>query len=93
MSETFNKKDLVEKLAEQFDLTKKDAGTQLQFILDEITSQLEKGNNVDLSGFGKFTVKVKPEHEGYNPAAQTKIVIPEKKTVSFRPAKALKETV
>ena len=55
--------------------------------------ELEKGNSVDLSGFGKFVVKEKAAHDGINPATKTKITIAAKKAVAFRPAKALKETV
>ena len=93
MPELINKKDLVERFAEQFDTTKKDATVQIQYLLDEITAELQKGNSVDLSGFGRFVMKVKPAREGYNPATRTKITVAEKKTVSFRPAKALKESL
>ena len=57
------------------------------------TSELEKGNTVDLSGFGKFVVKEKAAHEGINPATMEKITIAAKKAVAFKPAKALKENV
>ena len=91
MSEVFNKSDLVERFAEEFSVTKKDATVMVQYMLDQAADELGKGNSVDLFGFGKFSVKVKPEHEGYNPAAKEKITIPEKKSVTFKPAKALKE--
>lgn len=93
MAEAFNKKDLAEKLADEFELTKKKAGEEVQFLLDTVLEELEKGNSVDLSGFGKFVVKVKAAHEGINPATKTKINIAAKKAVAFKPAKALKEKV
>ncbi|MBR0474430.1 MAG: HU family DNA-binding protein [Erysipelotrichaceae bacterium] len=93
MAEVLNKKELAEKLADEFELTKKAAGEQIQFLLDVVTSELEKGNTVDLSGFGKFVVKEKAAHEGINPATMEKITIAAKKAVAFKPAKALKENV
>ncbi|MBQ9037633.1 MAG: HU family DNA-binding protein [Erysipelotrichaceae bacterium] len=93
MAEVLNKKELAEKLADEFELTKKAAGEQIQFLLDVVASELEKGNTVDLSGFGKFVVKEKAAHEGINPATMEKITIAAKKAVAFKPAKALKENV
>ena len=93
MAEVFNKKDLAERLADEFELTKKAAGEEVQFLPDTVIAELEKGNSVDLSGFGKFVVKEKAAHDGINPATKTKITIAAKKAVAFRPAKALKETV
>ena len=93
MTKVLNKKELAEKLADEFELTKKAAGEQIQFLLDVVTSELEKGNTVDLSGFGKFVVKEKAAHEGINPATMEKITIAAKKAVAFKPAKALKENV
>ncbi len=93
MAEVLNKKDLAEKLADEFELTKKAAGEQLQFLLDTVSAELEKGNTVDLSGFGKFVVKEKAAHEGINPATLEKIEIAAKKSVAFRPAKSLKDKV
>ncbi len=93
MNNTLNKKDLAERLAEKFDLTKKAAGEQIQFLLDEVSAELKDGNNVDLSGFGKFVVKTKEAHEGINPATMEKITIAAKKSVGFKAAKALKDKV
>ncbi len=93
MAEVVNKKELAEKLADEFDLTKKAAGEQVQFLLDEVCKQLKKGNTVDFSGFGKFTVKHKPAHEGINPATKQKITIAAKNAVAFKPAKALKDAL
>ena len=93
MAEVLNKKELAEKLADEFELTKKAAGEEVQFLLDVIAKELEKGNTVDLSGFGKFVVKEKASHEGINPATMEKITIAAKKAVAFKPAKALKEIV
>ena len=81
MKKSLNKKELADLLAEEFDITKKAALEEVQFLLDEITAQLVKGNSVDLSGFGKFSVK------------ERKVTVEAKKAVSFKAAKGLKEKV
>ncbi len=93
MKEVLNKKALADKLADKFEITKKAANEELQFLLDEIVAELVKGNAVDLSGFGKFSVKVKPAHEGVNPSTKEKMHIAETKAVNFRVANALKDSV
>lgn len=93
MKEVLNKKALADRVADRFEITKKAANEEIQFILDEVVSELAKGNSVDLSGFGKFSVKVKPAHDGVNPSTKEKMFIEESKAVGFRAAKALKERV
>lgn len=93
MPDVMFKKDLADRFAEQFDITKKDAIIQLQFLLDEMTAELEKGNTVDLSGFGKFVVKTKAQRDGFNPTRKEKITVEAHNSVRFKPAKALKEAI
>lgn len=88
-----NKKALAETIAEEQGLTKKAASEVVDLVLDEMTKALKKGNTVDLSGFGKFTVKAVKARTGINPATGDKIKIAATKKVAFKPAKALKETV
>ena len=93
MTEVLNKKVLAEKLSEEFDITKKSATEMVQFLLDEVCNQLENGGSVEISGFGKFTVKEKAAHSAFNPATREKVEVAAKKAVAFSPAKALKERV
>lgn len=93
MTEVLNKKVLAEKLADQFDITKKLAAEEVQFLLDEVCKQLEKGGNVELNHFGKFTVKEKAARSAFNPLTREKVEVAAKKVVSFTPAAALKELV
>lgn len=85
------KKDIAEKLAEQFDITKKLATAEVDFIVDEIVEQLKSGNTVSLKNLGKFEVKTRKSREGINPANQERISIEEKKAIRFKPASTLKE--
>jgi len=85
------KKDIAEKLAEQFDITKKLATAELDFIVDEIVKQLKEGNTVSLKELGKFEVQAREARTGINPTTQEKITIEAKKAVKFKPATTLKD--
>lgn len=87
------KKDLADTLVDKYGYTKKEANEVVNSVFDEITAKLKKGYEVDLSGFGKFTVKSRKARTGVNPATGEKIKIAATKVVGFKPAKALKDTV
>ncbi len=88
-----NKKELVAAIAEKSDLSKKDAEAALNATLAVITAELEKGNDVQLTGFGTFSVKTRAPREGKNPRTGEMIAIPETKAPTFKAGKALKDAV
>ena len=61
------KKELVAAVSEKTGLTKKDSEAALSAVLDAISESLSKGNDVQLTGFGTFSVKARAEHTGKNP--------------------------
>ncbi len=93
MAESINKKALAEALAERFEITKKAAGEYVDALFEEISNELENGNKVEVSGFGRFLVKERAARTGYNPKTKEPIAVPASKAVSFKPAKALKDAV
>ncbi len=93
MSKVLNKKALVDSIAEEFDSTKKEATEIVNFVLDSFTATLAKGGTVELSGFGKFEVRHRPERPGINPATKERITIKASNTPAFRAAKALRDAV
>ncbi|MCH3909092.1 MAG: HU family DNA-binding protein [Bacilli bacterium] len=86
-----NKAELVEKVATQAELSKRDAEAAVDAVLEVIEDTLVKGEEVKLSGFGAFAKKKRAAREGTNPATQQKIKIPASATVAFKVSKALKE--
>ena len=88
-----NKKELVAAIAEKSDLSKKDAESALNATLAVITAELEKGNDVQLTGFGTFSVKTRAPREGKNPRTGEMIAIPETNAPTFKAGKALKDAV
>ncbi len=87
------KTDLINSLAENFDITKKDAGLFLNAILTEITDTLSAGEDVILTGFGSFKVVERAARTGVNPQTGAKIEIPATKVPRFKASKKLKEIV
>lgn len=93
MSESINKKALAEIVAERLEITKKHASEIVDVVFEEISEVLIDGGKVDISGFGRFSVKTRNERTGYNPVTKEAITVPASKAPAFRPAKALKEAV
>lgn len=85
--------DLAERLAQAHGLTKAQAKSAVEDVLKGITEAASKGEEISLSGFGKFKVQNKPERDGRNPATGATIKIPATKKLVFQPAKALKDAL
>ena len=88
-----NKPELISAVAEKSGLTKKDAESALNALLDTITNTMAEGDKIQLIGFGTFEVKDRAARLGRNPQTKEEILIPESKFPSFKAGKALKEAV
>ena len=88
-----NKTELIAAAAQSAGLTKKDTERVLNAALDAITLSLQKGEKVQLSGFGTFEIKDREARIGRNPHTKEAIEIPATKVPVFKASKALKDTV
>ncbi|MFP3387665.1 HU family DNA-binding protein [Brevibacillus sp. SIMBA_040] len=88
-----NKTDLVAKVAEQAELTKKDATSAVDAVLDAIAETLKAGDKVSLIGFGNFEVRERAARKGRNPQTGEDIEIAASKVPAFKPGKELKDAV
>lgn len=88
-----NKTDLVNAVAEQAELSKKDASRAVDAVFESITGALKEGNKVQLVGFGSFEVRERSARKGRNPQTGEEIEIPATKNPAFKPGKQLKEAV
>jgi DNA-binding protein HU-beta len=88
-----NKTDLIEVVAKEADLKKKDAEIAVSAVIAAIENALVAGDKVSLVGFGTFEVKATAAKTGINPQTKEKIQIPAKKAVKFSVGKALKDKV
>ena len=87
------KKDLVDRIAMDADLTKKQAAAAVDSMLDAITGALKTGDTVLLTGFGKFEVRTRAARTGINPKTLEKIDLPATKVPAFKAGKGLKTAV
>jgi integration host factor beta subunit len=88
------KSELIEKLAMSNGiLSQKDSETVVNIVFDSISSALNKGEKVEIRGFGSFTVRERDGREARNPKTGEIVRIPAKKTPFFKTGKELRERV
>ena len=88
-----NKTELIAAVAQEAEMTKKDAEKAVKAVLDVVSNALVKGDKVQLIGFGTFEVRQRKAREGHTPSAQAEIKIPESTPPALRVSKQLKEKV
>jgi integration host factor subunit beta len=87
------KSDLIETLAEQGKLSKKQAETIVAHVFDSMTAAMRAGERIEIRGFGSFKVKHYKPYTGRNPKTGDKVVVKEKKLPFFKVGKELREMV
>jgi len=88
-----NKKDLVDRIAQDTKITKAAAAAGLDSMLNAIQGALKQGESVQLVGFGTFQTVKQAARMGRNPQTGKALKIPAKTVVKFKVGKALKEAV
>ena len=88
-----NKTELVAAIAEQANISKKDAEAALKAFTDTVAAELKKGEKIQLVGFGTFEVSERAAREGRNPKTGKSMKIPASKAPKFKAGKALKDLV
>ena len=87
------KADLVEQVANEAEMTKKDAEQLVEIIFESIIGALNKGEEIELRGFGSFRVRQRGSRKGRNPKTGAAVDIPAKRVAYFKPGKELKEVI
>ena len=87
------KADLIESLATKLDLQKTLAERIVNTMFDDIEGALQKGDKVNISGFGTFAVSARKARQGRNPKTGDPVSIPAKRVPYFKPGKELKELI
>lgn len=90
---TITKKELVLRIAEQ--TTQKQTITRdiIQMFIDEVILELARGNRLELRDFGVFEVKVRKARKARNPKTGAEVRVPEKRVVTIKPGKKMKEEI
>jgi integration host factor subunit beta len=87
------KADLVEKVSVEAEMTKKDAEQLVEIVFDSIVGSLNKGEKIELRGFGSFRVRERDARKGRNPKTGAAVSIPAKRVAFFKPGQELKELI
>ncbi|CCI85345.1 hypothetical protein FC52_GL000312 [Lactobacillus pasteurii DSM 23907 = CRBIP 24.76] len=88
-----NKAELVTKVSEKTQLTKKEAAIAVDAMIEAIQEDLAKGDKVQLIGFGTFEVRRRAARKGRNPQTGEDIEIPASLVPAFKPGKGLKDAI
>ena len=88
---SLTKANLIETLTEEFDLPKSDSKIAVEALLEIIKRTLESGEDVMISGFGKFEVKEKESRRGRNPQTGNDLMLDARRVVRFKPSGVLRE--
>jgi len=87
------KAELVDAVAGEIDLSKRQVGEIVDLLLDEIRNALVQGQKVALIPFGSFVVRDRKKREGRNPKTGEKLMIPARKVPAFSAGKGLRDAV
>lgn len=88
-----NKKQLIEKLATENNVSKARAEEMVNAIFSTILEELKAGEVVKIPGFGNFAVKTRKQRTAVIPNSNKRVIIPSYRVGSFKPAKNFKEQV
>ena len=90
---TLRKAQIVDRIREETGMTRNESFETVESLLDFIKRTLESGEDVLISGFGKFFVRQKRERKGRNPATGDKLIIAPRKVVRFQCSRKLREKI
>ena len=88
---SLTKQDLIDIHHKQTGLSKKECVSAVESTFEIIKNELEKGNPVNISGFGKWTVKSKRERNGRNPQTGKSMTLDARKVVTFKSSPVLRK--
>lgn len=89
-----NKAGLIERIAAEAAVTKKQAESMIEALKETIINELKAGNEVTITGFGTFLSKIRHARAGVNPQNPSeRIQIPEVRVAKFRTGKTLKDAL
>ena len=90
---TLTKADIVESVNNELGYPKNRCSELVETLLDIIKESLERGENVLISGFGKFCLKEKKQRRGRNPATGDDLLLGERKVVTFKCSHLLRDKI
>ncbi len=93
MPNTLTKADIIEAIRKENGYSRKQSSEVTEILLEIIKQSLETGEDVMITGFGKFQVKDKRERRGRNPATNKDLILPPRRVVTFKSSNKLKTRI
>jgi integration host factor subunit beta len=90
---TLTKADLIEEVLKVTELPRKESEIIVETIFDSIIEAIQKGEKIEIRGFGSFRTRERRGRTGRNPKTGAKVEVPAKKIPFFKPSKELKDYV
>ncbi len=87
------KADLINKLSKEMDISKQEAEAGVNLFFQTIKEALQKGEEIELRGFGSFRFRQRGARAGRNPRTGKPVQVPPKKVLYFKPSKLLKNLI
>ena len=87
------KADIAEKIHTKIGLSKKESSDMLESMISIMKNTLETGEDIMISGFGKFEVKQKKDRKGRNPQTGEAMTIDARRILTFKPSNLLKQAI
>ena len=84
---------LIEEVARVSELTKKHSEVIVDTVFQSITAALQRGEKIELRGFGSFRLRRREPRKGRNPKTGDRVDVPSKRVPYFKPGKDLKELI
>ena len=93
MPNTLTKTEIIEAIKEVNGYSRKQSSEVIEILLEIIKQSLESGEDVMISGFGKFQVKNKRQRRGRNPVTNEDLILPPRRVVTFKCSNKLKTRI
>ena len=90
-SPTVTKVDLIEEVLTLGGLTRRDAEVLVDAVFDAVTAAIQRGDKMEVRGFGSFRIRERKPRTGRNPKTGAKVEIPAKRVPYFKPSKELRD--
>jgi integration host factor subunit alpha len=87
------KNDIVEKITDQLEFTRKDSLDLLEGVISIMKQTLASGEDIKIPGFGKFEVKQKADRRGRNPQTGEDLTIEARRILTFKPSALLRDAI
>ena len=93
LGKTTTKKELIERIAANSDLSRADIKRVVQAFLDSVIEELAQGNRLEFRDFGVFEIRERAARVAQNPKTLEPVNVPSRKTVKFKSGRLMKTSV